>query len=697
MAVSYELIGETGVITIDNPPVNALSHVVREGVKNAVIAAQSDSSKAVIILCSGRTFIAGADISEFGKPAIPPSLPQVLSVIENSEKPVIAALHGSALGGGFELALACHYRCATSPAKVGLPEVKLGLLPGAGGTQRVPRLAGVEAALDLITSGKPISTDKANKLGLVDRIITGNLREGALEYAQEVVLGDVEPRTARNISISPKEVPEGIFESYKIKLGKRARGQLAPQSIVTCIQAAVELPMDEGLNKERELFLECRDSEQSAALRHMFFAERTAPKIKGLAEGIESRAISRVTIIGGGTMGCGIAMCFANAGIPVTLLEISAEALGKGLQIIDRNYDLSVKKGVFSSEEGILKKGFITGTTKYEDLSDCDLVIEAVFESFEVKKEVFSRLDKVCKPEAILATNTSYLDVNAIAEITSRPENVVGLHFFSPANIMKLLEVVRGEKTSDEVLATAMNIAKKIRKVPVLAGVCFGFIGNRMLRQYVRETQLCLIEGASPEQIDQVMEDWGMAMGPLAVGDLSGLDVAYKARQSLSDQEKGDPKTYCIADALVEKGRLGQKVGKGYYLYGANNRGRTSDPEVLEIINGQALKHGVVRSEISDGEILMRLTLALINEGFKILEEGIAQRPSDIDAVYVFGYGFPAFRGGPMFYADQLGLKKVHEMICKLQETNGYQYWAPATLLEELAHSNKTLAEWADS
>ena len=697
MAVSYELIGETGVITIDNPPVNALSHVVREGVKNAVIAAQSDSSKAVIILCSGRTFIAGADISEFGKPAIPPSLPQVLSVIENSEKPVIAALHGSALGGGFELALACHYRCATSPAKVGLPEVKLGLLPGAGGTQRVPRLAGVEAALDLITSGKPISTDKANKLGLVDRIITGNLREGALEYAQEVVLGDVEPRTARNISISPKEVPEGIFESYKIKLGKRARGQLAPQSIVTCIQAAVELPMDEGLNKERELFLECRDSEQSAALRHMFFAERTAPKIKGLAEGIESRAISRVAIIGGGTMGCGIAMCFANAGIPVTLLEISAEALGKGLQIIDRNYDLSVKKGVFSSEEGILKKGFITGTTKYEDLSDCDLVIEAVFESFEVKKEVFSRLDKVCKPEAILATNTSYLDVNAIAEITSRPENVVGLHFFSPANIMKLLEVVRGEKTSDEVLATAMNIAKKIRKVPVLAGVCFGFIGNRMLRQYVRETQLCLIEGASPEQIDQVMEDWGMAMGPLAVGDLSGLDVAYKARQSLSDQEKGDPKTYCIADALVEKGRLGQKVGKGYYLYVANNRGRTSDPEVLEIINGQALKHGVVRREISDGEILMRLTLALINEGFKILEEGIAQRPSDIDAVYVFGYGFPAFRGGPMFYADQLGLKKVYEMICKLQETNGYQYWVPANLLEELAHSNKTLAEWADS
>lgn len=697
MAVSYELIGEIGVITIDNPPVNALSHVVRGCVKDAVITAQSDSSKALVILCTGRTFIAGADISEFGKPAIPPSLPEVLSVIENSEKPVIAALHGSALGGGFELALACHYRCAASPAKVGLPEVKLGLLPGAGGTQRVPRLAGVEAALDLITSGKPISTDKAYKLGLVDRICTGDLREGALEYAQEVVLGDVEPRMARNISINQKDVPDGIFETYKTNLAKRARGQLAPQSIVKCIQAAVELPMDEGLNKERELFLECRDSEQSAALRHMFFAERTAPKIKGLAEGIESRAISRVAIIGGGTMGCGIAMCFANAGIPVTLLEVSAGALDRGLQIIDRNYDLSVKKGVFGSAEAVAKKGFIAGTTKYEDLFDCDLVIEAVFESFDVKKEVFTQLDKVCKPEAILATNTSYLDVNAIAEITNRPENVVGLHFFSPANIMKLLEVVRGEKTSDEVLATAMNIAKKIRKVPVLAGVCFGFIGNRMLRQYVRETQLCLIEGASPEQIDQVMEDWGMAMGPLAVGDLSGLDVAYKARQSLSDQEKGDPKTYCIADALVEKGRLGQKVGKGYYLYGANNRGRTSDPEVLEIINGQALKHGVVRSEISDGEILMRLTLALINEGFKILEEGIAQRPSDIDAVYVFGYGFPAFRGGPMFYADQLGLKKVHEMICKLQETNGYQYWAPATLLEELAHSNKTLAEWADS
>lgn len=695
MTVSYELVDEIGVITIDNPPVNALSQIVREGVKKAVTAAQSDSSKAVLILCVGRTFIAGADISEFGKLPKEPSLPSVLSAIESSEKPVIAALHGSALGGGFELALACHYRCAIPSAQVGLPEVKLGLLPGAGGTQRVPRLVGVEAALDLITSGAPVAAEKAQQQGLIDKVLEGDLREAALDYAKLLVGNGTQPRRIRDISIDPTSTPEGIFAFYRAKLKKRARGQLAPQHIVSCIEAAVKHSFDEGLQTERDLFIECRESEQSASLRHMFFAERNASKLEGLPKDTAQREIRSVAVIGGGTMGGGIAMCFANVGIPVKLLEISDEGLQRGLQLIVKNYGVSVKRGKLTESDAAVRQGLISGTTLYSDLADCDLVIEAVFENLEVKKEVFTKLDGVCKPKAILATNTSYLDVNAIAAVTSHPENVIGLHFFSPANVMKLLEIIRADKTSDEVLATSMSIAKKIQKVPVLSRVCFGFIGNRMLRQYTRETQLCLIEGSSPEQIDRVMVDWGMAMGPLAVGDLAGLDIGYKARQTLSYEEKGEPKTYCIADTLVEMGRLGQKRGSGYYRYDPETQARSSDPKVLKIIEAEARKQGITRREISDDEILKRLTLALINEGFKILEEGIAQRPSDIDAVYVFGYGFPVFRGGPMFYADQLGLNNVYKMICAYREEHGEQYWTPSKLLKKLVQEEITLGQWA--
>lgn len=693
--VSYELIDEVGVITINNPPVNALSQPVRQRLSEAVAEAQTDTSKALLILCAGRTFIAGADISEFGKPSVSPTLPEVLDRLERSAKPVITALHGSALGGGFELALCCHYRCATASTQVGLPEVKLGLLPGAGGTQRVPRLAGVEAALEMITTGKPVAASEAQRLGLIDRVIEGDLQAGALDYARELVASGAPLKRVRDLRIEPSQVPAGLFDRYRTTLGKRARGQIAPQHIVACVEAAVALPFEEGLKKERALFIECRESDQSAALRHLFFAEREASKVNGLPKDTAKRSTRSVAVIGGGTMGGGIAMCFANAGIPVTLLEISDEALQRGMQLIAKNYAVSVSKGKLSEAIAAERQGLICGTTRYEDLADVDLVIEAVFENLDLKREVFSRLDAACKSGAILATNTSYQDVDAIAAATQRPDDVVGLHFFSPANVMKLLEVVRGARTSDEVLATAMAVAKRINKVPVLSRVCYGFIGNRMLRQYAREAQLCLIEGSTPEQIDRVMVGWGMAMGPLAVGDLAGLDIGYKARQALSEEEQGAPQTYRIADALVEMGRLGQKSGAGYYRYDAETRARHSDPEVLKVIEAEAKALGIRRRKLEDEEILERLTLALINEGFKILEEGVAQRPGDIDVVYANGYGFPAYRGGPMFYADTLGLEKVYEKICAYRKVHGEQYWAPSALLVELAQANKTLAQWA--
>ena len=693
--ITYEIKDDIGVITLNNPPVNALSQALRAGLKQAIENAQKDASKALVIICEGRTFIAGFDITEFGKPPQAPSLPDILDTIEASEKPVIAAMHGTALGGGFELALTCHYRCALASAKVGLPEVNLGLLPGAGGTQRVPRLAGVEAALDLITSGKPIPASKAFELGLIDRVIDVDLHQGAIAYTKELVSGQAELRRVRDIRIDPATVPADFFDNYRAKLAKRMRGRTSPQLIVDCVEMAVNLPMDQGLQKERELFRKCRDSGQSAALRHMFFAERESAKIKGLPKDIAPRDIERVGIIGGGTMGGGIAMCFTNAGIPVTLLEINEDALQRGKDIIARNYSISVKKGKLSEKDAVQRQEMISGTLDYNDLADADLVIEAVFENLDIKKEVFAKLDSVCKQGAILATNTSYLDVNRIAAVTSRPEDVIGLHFFSPANIMKLLEIVQADKTKDDVLATSMAMARKIKKVPALSRVCYGFIGNRMLRQYAQQAQLCMIEGGSPEQIDSVLQTFGMAMGPLAVGDLAGLDIGYKARQGLTDQEKGDPKTYKIADTLVEMGRLGQKAGAGYYKYDPKTRQRISDPDVMGIICQVADDLNVVRKELSDEEILTRHSFALINEGMKILEEGVAQRPGDIDVVYVFGYGFPAYKGGPMHLAETIGLKKVYETICDFRNAYGETQWTPAALLEQLVKENKTLAQWA--
>jgi 3-hydroxyacyl-CoA dehydrogenase len=694
-SVRYELVDGIGVITVDNPPVNALSHAVRQGIHDALAAAQQDTSIAVLIVCEGRTFIAGADITEFGKPPKEPHLPDLCNSIEASSKLVVAAVHGTALGGGLEVALACHYRCAVQGARVGFPEVKLGLLPGAGGTQRLPRLIGAGAALDLMTSGNPVDAAQAANLGLIDHIVDGDLGDAALAWCGELAAKDVQRRRTSELAV--ESVPDGMLDAYRATLARRARGQIAPQKIVDCVEASLTLPFTEGLRIERENFIECLQSPQSAALRHMFFAEREAARVQGLSKDMPLRDVNRVGVIGAGTMGSGIAMNFANAGMQVALLEVSDEALGKGLGIIDRNYQGGVKRGKMSEEQALEYRGRITGTTDYESLSDADLVIEAVFENLELKQEVFGKLDAVCRQGAILATNTSYQNVDRIAAATKRPQDVIGLHFFSPAHIMKLLEVVRAEKTADDVLATCMALAKKIRKTPVVSGVCYGFIGNRMLGHYAREAQLCVIEGATPEQVDAVMEEWGMAMGPLAVFDLAGLDVGFKARQGLPEAERGDPRAFRVADALVEMNRLGQKTGAGFYRYDPDTRKRSSDPVVLTLIEREAAELGVTRGDIDADEIVDRLLFALVNEGMNILDEGIAQRPGDIDVVYVYGYGFPAWRGGPMHYADSVGLANVLERVREFEQRFGSENWTPAPLLEKLVSNGNTLAEWANS
>ncbi len=693
MSVSYALQNDLGVITIDNPPVNALSHAVRSGIRDAIREAQADASTAVVIVCEGRTFVAGAQIKEFGKPPKDPWLPELLDEVEASEKPVIAAIHGTALGGGFELALASHYRIAQSDAKVGFPEVKLGLLPGAGGTQRAPRLAGVGTSLELITNGNPIDVGTANTAGLVDEIVDGDLQQAAFDFARRIVAEGAHCR--KTSELPAPEADPGLCADYRKRLAQRARGQIAPQKIVDCVEAAAALPFPEGMQFEREAFMECMASPQSAGMRHMFFAEREAGKVKGLSKDTPRREVRSVGVIGGGTMGSGIAMNFATAGWPVKLLEVNDDALGRGLEIIARNYAGGVKRGKMTEEQAIETRNRIQGTTDYESLADVDLVIEAVFEDLNLKQDIFAQLDDVCKPGCILATNTSYQDVDKIASATGRPEDVIGLHFFSPAHIMKLLEVVRAGKTADDVLATCMDIAKKIRKVPVVSGVCYGFIGNRMLQHYGREANLCLIEGATPVSIDTAMEQWGMAMGPIRVFDLAGIDVGYKARQGLPVDERGDPKAYRIADAFVEMGRLGQKSGAGFYTYDPETRKQNFDEASLAVIEREAAAMGVERREIDAGEIVDRLIYALINEGFRIVEEGIAQRPSDIDVVYVYGYGFPAHRGGPMHYADAVGLKEVLARVSEFRERFGDENWTPAPLLEKLAKEGASLADWA--
>ena len=687
--VSYELKGNIGVISVNNPPVNALAQVVREGILNSIQAAQEDASKAIVLRCEGRTFIAGADITEFGKPPKDPGLPIVLDAIENSSKPVIAAIHGTALGGGFEVSLACHYRCAVASAKVGLPEVKLGLLPGAGGTQRVPRIAGVKAALDMITSGNPIAAGKAHTMGLVDEIIEADyLEAGAIEYAKGLVESGAPLKRIRDITIDPATIEADFFANARKQLARRARGQIAQDKIVSCIEAAVELPMDEGLQRERELFRELITSPESAAMRHIFFAERRAAKIKDLSKDTPVRDIAKVAIIGGGTMGGGIAMNFANAGIPVTVIEVDADVLEKGLEVTRKNYASTVAKGRLSQDDMDRRVGLIAGSTDYGDVADADIVIEAAFEDMALKKEIFQRLDQTCKAETIITSNTSSLDIDEIAAATGRPEKVMGTHFFSPANVMRLAENVRGAKTSKETIATVMGFSKAIGKVGVLVGICDGFVGNRMLYAYTRQAGFLLEEGALPEQVDKVIYDFGLPMGPFAMGDLAGIDVGWLVRQAQEPTRPKHLRYSDIADRIYEMDRYGQKTQAGWYRYEKGSRAPTPDPEIEKLIVSVSEELGIERRAISDQEILERCMYPMINEGAKILEEGIALRALDIDIIWIYGFGFPRYRGGPMFYADLIGADKIYDAMSRLYEEHG-EWLKPAPLLKKLAKEGK--------
>ena len=687
--VTFTKKGLVGIVTIDSPPVNALSHAVRQGMVDGFSAAIADDDvKAIVLICAGRTFIAGADITEFNKPPQEPWLPVVLDTIENSPKPVVAAVHGTALGGGLEVALACHYRCGVASAKFGLPEVLLGILPGAGGTQRLPRIVGPEKALDMITSGTPIGGKEALELGLIEKIVNGDLLDGAVAFAEEIVAKEFPLKKVRDLNEKVTGVDSAVFDKYRAKLSQSKRNFIAPQRCVDAVEASCTVSFDEGLEKERELFTELVTSDQSKAQRHIFFAEREAAKIADVPKDTPVLKIEKVGILGAGTMGGGIAMNFANAGIPVQILDTSQEYLDKGMETLKGNYARTVSKGRLSEDDMEKRLALITPVSGYEALKDVDMVIEAVFEEMDIKKEVFKKLNDICKPEAILATNTSTLDVDEIASVTDRPEKVVGTHFFSPANVMKLLEVVRGEKTGKETLATTMAVTKKIRKVGVVVGVCDGFVGNRMVHGYGREAMFLLEEGALPQDVDGAIYDFGMAMGPIAMSDMAGLDVGWRIRKR---QGRPEGKRYsAIADKICEMERFGQKTGCGYYLYEKGNRNPIPDPQIEELIKNESKELGIERREIGAEEIVERCIYALVNEGANILDEGIAQRASDIDVIYIYGYGFPVYRGGPMMYADIVGLKKVYDKICEFDEAAEDDRWAPAPLLKKLAEEGGT-------
>jgi 3-hydroxyacyl-CoA dehydrogenase len=687
--VAYAVQGHLGVITLDNPPVNALS--VSKGVLQRILDAIKEGEhdpavRGLLIVGNGRAFCGGADISEFGAP-LPvglATLPVLASYMDTVTKPIVAAIHGFALGGGLELALACHFRCALPGTQLGLPEVKLGILPGAGGTQRLPRVIGVERALDMIVSGDPIAAEKALELGLVDEMVKGEILAAGIQFANRVIREGREIRRTGGLAARLEQPAETFFPAARARIAKEHRGYPAPLAIVDCLEAAVTLPLAKGLARERELFEKLRGSPESKALRHLFFAERQVAKIPDVPEDTPTRPIKSAAVIGAGTMGGGIAMNFVNAGIPVKVVEVAQEALDKGLGVVRKNYAATVAKGRLSQEAMDQRMALLHGVLSYDDLKDVDIVIEAVFEDMALKKQVFEKLDAAAKPGAILATNTSTLDVNEIAAVTKRPQDVVGLHFFSPANVMKLLEVVRAGKTAPDTLATAMKLARTIKKVGVVAGVCDGFIGNRMLHAYFREAGFLLEEGALPQQVDRVIESFGFAMGPFRVSDLAGLDVGWYIRKRQAATRPAHLRYSKVADQICELGRFGQKTGAGWYRYEAGNRTPIPDPEIEALIFKASKEAGIERREITDQEILERCMYALVNTGAKILEEGIALRASDIDVVYIYGYGFPRFRGGPMFYADSVGLDQVYEAVKRFHGQHGV-FWEPAPLLERLA------------
>jgi 3-hydroxyacyl-CoA dehydrogenase len=690
--VHIERDGAIGVIIIDNPPVNAITPQVRLGIDAAIGELRDDTAlHAVVLHCAGSNFMAGADIRLLGigpKPVRTSN--DIISALESLEVPVIAALQGHVLGGGLEFALGCHYRCATAATRLGVPEVNLGLIPGAGGTQRLPRLIGIEKALQLIVGGAPISAEEAVKIGLVDRLVgSGSLLDSAIAYARELVAAGAMPRRTRERSVTAPR--ESEFEAAAALAARDRPGAIAPLKGIEALRAAVALPFGEGIAVEARLFAECLDSAQSRALRHLFIAEREAGKLRGMPSAEPSRRIERIGVIGGGTMGRGITMAIANAGLAVTLIETDADALARAQKNIADSYAASVAKGRLAAAERDARLAAIAGSLDMGSLADADLVIEAVFEDLPLKQQIFRDLDRICKPGAMLATNTSAIDIDRIASATRRPEDVVGLHFFSPAQVMKLLEVVRGAATRVEILKTSLSLAKTLKKFAVVAGNCDGFIGNRMLIGYRREAEFLLLEGASPAQIDQAMLEFGMAMGPLTMGDMAGLDISASGRRRRRAEGKlpPDERFGAVPDRLVEANRLGQKTGAGYYRYEPGSYKALPDPTVAALIEREAERLGVQRRVIANDEIVARCIYPLINEAARILAEGMAQRPSDIDVVWVNGYGFPRLRGGPMQYADEIGLPAVVQKLREFERLHGTMYWTPAPLLDELVAGGK--------
>ena len=686
-AASYTVRDGIAVITLTNPPVNGLGNALRAALMEHLKKAEADPAvKAVVLIGSAKAFSGGADIREFGKPRLPPDLPEVNDQQDAMSKPLVAAIGGFALGGGLELALGCHYRVALPKSQLGLPEVKLGILPGSGGTQRLPRMVPMAEAVRMMTTGTPLTAEKAKEYGLVDEIVQGDLLEGAIAFAKTAVgkpftrVRDRKPRVEGDV--------KAFFAQAREQVAKESKGYPAPLKIVECAEAAATRPFDEGRKVERDNFTFLVNSKESAALRHMFFSERQTSKIPDVPEDTPVREIRKAAVIGAGTMGGGIAMNFANAGIPVTVIDMTDQALERGLATIKKNYAATVSKGRLKQEDMDKRLALISADKSLEKTRDADIVIEAVFERMDVKQDLFRKLDAIVKPGAILATNTSTLDVDKIAEATKRPQDVIGTHFFSPANVMRLLEVVRGKKTAKDVLATTMKLGKGLKKVPVVSGVCDGFIGNRMLEKYGQQSLFLLDEGATPQQVDAALTKWGMAMGPFTMYDMAGNDIGWEIRKRRY-QEKPGFKYSRFADRICELGRFGQKTGKGFYAYAAGSRKPLPDPEVDALLASYRKEIGVQARDISDDEIVERLIYALVNEGAHILEEGIALRASDIDMVYLTGYGFPPFRGGPMFYADTVGLDKVLASIEKFSK--GYQgdQWKPAPLLARLAKEGK--------
>ena len=694
--VHYEVRGNVALMTIDNPPVNPLSSGVRQGLHDGLTKALADDAVAAIVLTgAGRAFIAGADISEFGGKSEGPSLGDCLAAMDNSSKPIVAAINGTAFGGGLEVALCCHYRVIAPSAPVGLPEVKLGLLPGAGGTQRLPRLIGAEKALSFILSGDPIPGPAAVQMGIADHLSEGDIVEDGLSFAADIIAKGSPIRRIRDEEEIVRQARDNteIFDNARKNAARKMRKRFAPEMIVQCVEAAVNLgDFDAGIAVEQECFAKCLNHPQRESLIHMFFAEREVAKIPDVPKDTATQDITSAAVIGCGTMGGGIAMSFLNVGIPVIAVEMNQEALDRGLGVIKKNYDIQVQRGRMSAEEVDKRMSLIRGTTDYADVSDVDVIIEAIYENIDVKVETFKKMDAVAKPGAVLASNTSGLDIDKMAAATSRPEAVIGLHFFSPANVMKLLEIVRGENTSKEVIATSMKLGRTLNKIAVLSGNAPGFIGNRMLAGYTRQAGEIILQGATPYQVDNAILGFGMPMGPFQMNDLVGLDLGWRARKLGGMKPEDVPITARVADKLCELDRYGQKTSRGYYIYPEGSRAGQADPEVVKIVEETSAELGIERRPIEDEEVLKRCLYPLINEGARILEDGIAIRPCDIDIVYINGYGFPEVTGGPMFWADQIGLDNILADIKKFEAEYGGDIWKPAPLLEKLVAEGKSFA-----